>query len=349
MMVVNHLGMQPTWTRPFTWGGRLWFTAAEGFILISGIIFGQVYQQRLADWGWRQLVEHVLSRAGKLFGLVVAATILFSLGDYLLRALWGRASDQPASLLLLLINPVFGLASGPTHVNLLYLYALLLPFGLLALYLLAQGKWPWVLGGSFLLWLGWKLDPASFVIFRTKFQFAGWQIYFIAGLVAGYHRQHLQRIWRGLPWAGSLLPLGIILPICALLLLNYQVTYKFWEYPAILHPFSSAMDLRFEIHFSRYIFTLLTLAAIFFFVDMTWKLWQQGLGWLLLPLGQNSLLAYLLHACFVYLITRLPDYPFPNLARWIPGFIQIGVLLMVWEAVRRLRAPFRSWLQRALF
>lgn len=43
VMTINHLAFGASWLDYITGGGQLWFSAAEGFVLTSGIVFGLVY------------------------------------------------------------------------------------------------------------------------------------------------------------------------------------------------------------------------------------------------------------------------------------------------------------------
>ena len=220
VMSINHLRMFPAWTLVFTGGNRLWTTAAEGFILVSGIVFGYLYRYQSINLGWHNVIAKVAKRALKLYLLAVVGQFILVLGDVILRQWRGRPTDIPENFRDLIEGSFLQIRFSYPYLDILVLYALLLLWGVFAVYLLAQRRWKFVLFGSFILWYAWRREPGSFVIFHAYFNFAAWQFLFIIGLVGGYYREELQRWWQNIPLANWLLTLIIAVPALLLLFTN---------------------------------------------------------------------------------------------------------------------------------
>ena len=69
-------------------------------------------------------------------------------------------------------------------------------------------------------------------------------------------------------------------------------------------------------------------------VSWIWGVLEPPIGWLLLPLGKNALTAYLVQAFLFYIVTRMPDHPFPDHDPTIMGFLHVGAVLLVWSATK---------------
>src|SRR5581483_5556275 len=73
-VIVNHSKMSSL----LSWFSyeRFWVvTAAEVFVVLSGIVLGMVYGRRLARDGWRRVAEGLGRRAILLYGAFVGVTV----------------------------------------------------------------------------------------------------------------------------------------------------------------------------------------------------------------------------------------------------------------------------------
>jgi OpgC protein len=82
----------------------------------------------------------------------------------------------------------------------------------------------------------------------------------------------------------------------------------------------------------RVIAALWVFAAGYELLTVCWRPFSRVLGWLLLPLGQHALTAFVLHSIAVYSVQRLPGWPFPDHDATVVGFIHLGIVLAVWGA-----------------
>ena len=66
VMVADHMGGERSWVYVVTGGNRIFTSAAEGFVLISGIVMGTVYLNVIRREGMNAMLRKVLKRAGFL-------------------------------------------------------------------------------------------------------------------------------------------------------------------------------------------------------------------------------------------------------------------------------------------
>lgn len=333
VMTINHLGTFPAWTRPLTGGNKLWVSAAEGFIMISGLVLGVLYRQRVAQKGWRWSTRQIGWRAWHLYLLGAVGQLILATGDYLMRLLWERPSPLPTNYWHLLEGALLHTRYDFVYVDLLPLYAILLPLGLAAVYFLRYGKWKLVIAASFLLWYMTRTDPTALKLLRIGFNPLSWQFPFILNVTIGYYRQEIGEWWGKRPFP-RLTSALLISSSLAWLTISYQVTFHdLW--PGI--DWSLINRILFDklsVAPGRIILAFWIFAGIYELVNRCWKIWQRLLSWLMLPLGQEALIAYLVQGFMSYFISRLPGYPFPEHDPVIMGFIHLGAVLFVWEVTR---------------
>ncbi len=71
-MVADHLGGDPSWLYNVTGGNHFLFSAAEGFVFISGLVMGIVYAGIIAKKGVGEASWKALQRAVTLYLLTVS-------------------------------------------------------------------------------------------------------------------------------------------------------------------------------------------------------------------------------------------------------------------------------------
>src|SRR5437763_8634388 len=102
-MIIDHIGGS-SWLYGLTGGNRWLVSAAEGFVFLSGLTMGLVYREKLRCFGLRSAARAALRRAGTLYLLTVALTLIFTalarLTDLAVWADRALATGEPAELLL---------------------------------------------------------------------------------------------------------------------------------------------------------------------------------------------------------------------------------------------------------
>jgi hypothetical protein len=341
-MVVDHFGGD-SWLYAITGGNRFYVSAAEGFIFISGFIWGQAYRAKRDRSGLQSAMADALRRARTLYLATIALTLIFSaLYLYTDVALWtgrdfglGIDSWQEITVAALTLHYTYH------GTDILAMYTLLLVIAPLVLLLLTVGEWWLVLVPSWLLWLAYQVYPEEaavpwYIRHGENFPLAAWQVLFVTGQVLGFYRgaltAWLQRFRR---MRVVLLALGVAVTL-GLISLAWGADNGFFDIdPNVLDESFFKVPLRPAriVAFSSVAIVAYTSATYL------WVPLRRVLGWLMLPLGQAALYCYIVHFFLIVLVynlapalTSLPGEP-P--AEVITPLLQIAVVLLLWALVRR--------------
>lgn len=323
-MILVHLGWNSVWIR---WPFGL-ISAAEGFFLISGITLGRVGRRYTESGRAVELYRRLLFRAGWLWlantALVVilrklSGTCVSPPGE--LAWFWG---DTPPWLQILSFDQ-------PSVLHVLPRYVVFLAVAPLVLAALAAGKARWISVASIALWALHLRFPGELRLpllegDRSDFPVAAWQLLFVGGMVLGYRR----------PAGATESPRPN-----ATLALAAALAAGFAAFELFVAPALQATD-PYEIFraFGRAQLApgrLLNLAALavvlWYLTDRYFAPISRAAGWLLLPLGQNALAAFLLHIVIswpLHCITASAATP-----PWSVALLAWTSLLLVTSAVRQ--------------
>jgi hypothetical protein len=348
-MIVDHVG-GTSWLYALTGGNRGPVTAAEGFVFLSGLVLGIVSRQRVLRSGLRGAIRSTLARAWTLYWLTVVLTLIFvgltvatDLALWVDRALFREVESWPALVVAI------ALVRFTWHgTDILALYALLLLAAPLGIFLLAMGRWRYLLAGSWLLWLLYQVAPERAVIpwhieHAGTFPVAAWQALFMSALVLGYHRQdaaawvhHLVDGPRGsnLAFRAGLgaAAIGLVLLAGALTAGSALAIGPDLHPLAVADPFDKA-----SLGIGRLVFFAGTAAMIFGTVTLLWRPIERTVGWLLIPLGQASLYAYSVHLFLIVAAYNVPPYVGSEQPGWeLHNTVgQLLLVLVVWAMVKR--------------
>jgi len=188
-MAVNHV---PSELHPWTDHSLGFFSSAEGFFFLSGLLAGRVYTRRRERDGAAVARRAAWKRAGVIYGaqlLTLAVVFVWIVG---FSRVTGEAPGHAPALILdrpwLAAGAAAVLALQPPLFDILPIYAvfmLSLP-GLLALY---SQRWQGaVLAGSVAIWLldFWMARPIEADAFATHaFPWMAWQLPLVVGSVCG--------------------------------------------------------------------------------------------------------------------------------------------------------------------
>ncbi len=347
VMTIDHLGIFPAWTSLLTGANRLWISAAIGFVIISGLVMGTLYRSRVAEQGWHWSAAQIGRRALQLYLLGAIGRLILATGDYVLRLFWERPSPLPENYWRLVEGALLSTGYWFAYVDMLTLYAFLLPMGLGVIYFIRQGKWKWVTLVSFLLWYAGRTDPETLSFLRIGFNVFLWQFPFILSVIIGFYRQEIGSWWGKRPFP-KLTSTLLVSSAFTLLIINYLIVFHgLW--PGI--DWKQVNELifdKFSVDPGRILVAFWVFAGAYKLITQFWIVWQKLLGWLLLPLGQNALIAYLVQGFLSYFISRLPGFPFPDHDPIIMGFLHLGAVLFVWQVTRLIARflgnPRLTWL-----
>lgn len=362
-VVVNHVGLTSLFQllTQETIGA---VSGAEFFVLLSGAVLGMVYGPRIKD-SLGDVVDKTTGRSGKLYltalavvMVVFAVSLLPGIHSSVLtaftdqgtgadgRAAAGRTYDMYSEMDGLLQFPVPAwlipkillLQFGPWQFNIMGLYVVLLLASPLILWALSRGKtWVVLLSSGALYAAGSllrvRLLPSQF---EDSFPLMVWQVLFVLGLTAGYHRRALVAWFTGRKG---------VLALCVLLTVLFALFA--WSNPYL----SNAYDLRLALlpdavhqtlyadYFGRTYLgvgrlanVLLVIVTAYALLTAYWSLLEKALGWFLIPLGQATLYVFIVHVFLILALANIPALQLGNI--WLNTGAYVVVMALVWIMVK---------------
>ena len=190
VILIDHLNYHTFFYEIFSGRGSLFASAAEGFFLISGLLVGYLFVEKM-KYHPRQTTRRLLKRAAVLYAWSIGLTVAFTLLGYTLFQLGGvKALIWPGvfsdgSVLsflwkLITLQYVYGWADFLSH------YVVFMAIAPVVVWLTAHGKaWLAVIGSMTVWWFGHK----------QGFNYA-WQVLFMLGIVAGYYLPQVESWWQ---------------------------------------------------------------------------------------------------------------------------------------------------------
>lgn len=344
-MIIDHvLGVSPLWL--ITGGNRFFTSAAEGFILTSGLMAGLVYHRVVQQAGLVAAVQKIMLRMIALYLLTVAMTLLIVPVSEVFGLRWAQGLDlsDPVTYLLnvLTLHRTYYLA------DVMLLYTVFFMITPVALFMLERGWTAWLLGVSVAIWALHQIVPDAVTVMwpiagNYLFEFSAWQLLFFGGLALGYKRNSMgaptTRGARRLHWITGAGTLALLL-LCAAMYLPPS------KLPAPIRDLSGTIsEAEFWLQINVFgksdlqVGRLLASAVVFTFMFLCltrwWKYLRHARG-LLAPLGQNALYAFALHAAVAVgaqlLLTPLRvDYISPPA---INAAFQIAAVALIWLLAR---------------
>ncbi len=335
-MVVDHINGPRSIFYLITGGDLFFVSAAELFVFLSGLLMGMINGGLFHRGDVSLALSRVLNRAGMLYALTVGLTLVTAVVPLLLGFTW-LSGPQDGSLLEYIVG-ILTLHRTANLVDVMLLYTILVLAAEPVLLLLQHGYMRLVLTASWSLWFVWQLWPTAADIWPIPgdelFTVASWQVLFMTALVIGFHRRKLEAYFRAA--SGPL----------ALLIAGSAFAGAIALYFAHLAPLSALTgrdhDTLVEWFFAKDDVApgrIVTFASFFVFAyaltTLAWQPLQRALGWLLLPLGQNALSAYVLQIFVLKLMEKL-QHPLLGAAPKVltTTLFQFAGVLLVWSGIR---------------
>lgn len=333
VMIVDHVGGESSWLYALTGGNRFFVSAAEGFVLISGVTMGAVYAQVIAREGIAGMAAKVLRRVRTLYALTVVLTITFAGLSAMLGSPWTREATpgRPAEFFL----GVLTLRRSYSLTDVLLLYTMLVLAAAPVLAALAHRRAALALGLSWTLWLLWQLRQAEvelpWTIVDGGFPFMAWQAIFVTGIVVGYHRDAIAaRLSAGRRRALLVAAGGTTVVLVALFAGGLVVPPSLFS-AGTLGPLGDALFDKDDASVGR-VLALLAIGPFAYAVStVAWVPLRRFTGWLLLPFGQRALVAYGAHIFVVALAATPLAEPLRRDGEH--AWAQLAGVALVWAAL----------------
>lgn len=283
IIISDHLWRWPNLFELLSGRGELWSSAAEGFVIISGLLVGYIRGYKNRNQPLLTVSKKLIARGIMLYIWMIITTLLLVSASWLLDFEGSMAyvpipEDHWSELIL----SVLRLDYVHTLTHFLYLYAIFLVISPLAIWLLRRSKYWIVALTSMVIW--------AFGI-RDGIEWMQWQILFFIPAVGGFYFEPLIKYYRMLSkklryiLRLSLISITLLTVILAEIKVLSQVP---GTYQSILFGRDPITLATVFISFLWF----LGLLSLFQYLLPWLKKW---LGWLLLTFGERSLTAYILH------------------------------------------------------
>lgn len=306
MIVVDHMGSFPSLFEPFTGGGRLLISAAEGFFFLSGLLVGRLRGWDVRMGNYEKAKKWLLHRAGVLYIVSVTLTLTYTFIAWALnyspRVTLGVSKVGWLETIwrTVTLQYSFGLA------DMLPLYTVYLLASIAVFKLLGKNRWKTVLAISIGLWIIPLATAGYMRPIGSYFSALSWQLLFFAGLVLGYYNQEVWDWWLGFKRATRIKILAA-LATAALVGMAYS-----WALRLIDGLYSSSKDFikpafgNIELGPGRVLFFAICIIVAYHGVRHFESRINRTVGWFFVPLGQNSLFVYALHSALIFPFIGFP-------------------------------------------
>jgi pimeloyl-ACP methyl ester carboxylesterase len=347
-MICDHVA-GISWITPFTGANRFVASAAEGFVFLAGLLVGMVYGRKAVRDGLQAAAEALLHRATVLYGATVGLTLLFvALFQFTNLKLWldrayGLGLTDPVEVVIGTLTLHYTYHG----TDILWLYVILIAFSPILIALLLLNRWWAVLLASWLLWLAYQRFPSQATIpwVATNvnyFPVAAWQLLFVNGMVLGFYRRKVADLLGRVPLGAWLAVFSVLLGVLILIQRGHD-TGRLAGWPLIGRLAGELYVDIFDkptVAYGRLVAFTILAGFMYALVTQFWVPIRRALGWLLLPLGMNSLLAYGIHLVVIVLVYNIEPlarlYDRSRTGNTILQVVTVGLTLGAVLAWRRL-------------
>lgn len=354
-VIVNHSRMSSL----LSWFSyqRFWIvTAAEVFVVLSGIVIGMVYGRRLARDGWMAVARGLGRRAVMLYVVFVAVTLSvlamsFAGIDISSLTTWDEQGAiwflDPRLMNVAAWRDVALMKYGPWTFEIVGLYVMLVLAAIPVLIALRFAGWRPVVASSWALYLFYQFVPQRITSteFESVFPLLAWQLLFVHGLTIGYYRESIGAVASRWPKTGLIAATAGTLAFMALAFSNPHADGPSWLRWSAVSPerFTHLYDRYFslsDLGIGRLLNLAIALPLGYAVLKRCWTLVRPLQG-IFVTLGQQSLGAFVLHVYGLLLIANLlrVDDVWVNTAAQVALIVAIAALL---AALSWLRAGRRT-------
>lgn len=351
-----------SWFSLIAWERLGVVSSAEVFILLAGVVTGAVYGKKLRSEGLKTCTLKLGKRAWTLYkiALIVSGSIA------LLRYVPGLDTKELSSFTDPVAGTVFPLfpdlnlpwtkqlgdvvtlRATPHQFQIVGLYVvlfLLTPIVFWAIYnrmalLLVAVSWAAYLYNFFTP----ESQPGTAEIRLTWLQFEyafpsiAWQLLFVHGILLGYYRKGVvaffsKPVGKVLVWACILL---------AALLMFFSLNHPLdklpdWARLEFIPPDTfrqiySAWFAKYKLAPGRLLNIVVLMVAMYALLTFAWKPIYRALGWLFIPMGQETMYVFFVHIYLILLVANLAYVE--ESAVWVNTLLHATMLLLTWVMVK---------------
>lgn len=299
--------------------GELWASAAEGFVIISGLLVGYVRGYKNRNQPLATVSKKLIGRGVLLYLWMVITSVILVLVSWTLHFKGNIAYVPiPQNDWNLLITSTLRFDYVHTLTHFLYLYAIFLVLSPVAIWLLRR-KLAWILA----------LVSASVWVFgfTNGIEWMQWQILFFVPAIAGYYLESI------FTWYHSLsLQIRKVIRYSTIIVMFATIA---WSAMIILPhepgTFENTLFGRDPVTIPTIITAFVWFAGLLSLFQLFLPQLQRWCGWLLLTFGERSLTAYILHT-IPLIICQLYFVQTDNI--WTNSFLAVFCIVSTWALLK---------------
>jgi hypothetical protein len=330
VIIIDHLERWPGIFDWMTGQGRLWVSAAEGFILMSGVMIGLIRGRKDLHLPFKTVTKKIIKRSATLYVWAIITAVI----SLWVVKVWGAtlvpyppgtdsfSPNYPDIVEIMTMTATFGWSV------FLQFYAVFLLFSPIAIWLLRKNRWKMLLMLSVAIWL---------IGLNFKSIFLSWQLLFFIGVVFGFYYDAIVAWWRGFRYQKAavvtIFSVTALTVVMSVLVIFGWSLVKSGHAPVSYEQFLSFRD-RIDPYFLRQkllpwhlAMALTWFAALFLLFRRFEKPIAKYMGWLLIPFGQNSLYVYITQGFVVIAVSGLVSQ---TASMFVNALIIMGTVLIVW-------------------
>lgn len=295
VIIINHLWRWPNAFAAISGANQLWFSGAEGFVMLSGLLIGYVRGHKNRALPFEAVTKKLFVRAGLLYVWFVVATIALT------AIAWNSTFIAPTAWISidhnnypLLIHDTVMLLFAHNWVHFLWLYTV---------FLIAAPVFILLLRNSLTLLAAGLIGVCYYGGSVYKIEWMEWAPVFFMPLIVGYHLPKIAHWWHEYRHTTII---KYSLMIATVLILATSALSIFYLYP---HPFFDSInhylskDGGFTI--GRLAIASICFTGLYFLFDQGYRWLDQYFGWLLKPFGKWSLAVYTFHGVIISVFAML--------------------------------------------
>lgn len=295
VIIIDHLWRWPNILQFISGRGELWSSAAEGFVIISGLLIGYIRGYKNRDLPLWDVTKKLWKRGVTLYlWMIITTTLLVSASWFFsfrgnIAAVPIAAGDWGA-----LIWSMLRLDYAHTLTHFLYLYAIFLALSPLVIWLFRHGKAWIVFVVSWVLW---------YVGYRIDLEWLIWQVLFFVPAIVGWYLKPLLAAHLRLPqkWQLTISFSTIAITLASMIASALVIL------PHDPGSYENTLFGKDPVTLATVLISFLWFYGLVQLFHLALPFLQRWLEWLLLPFGQRSLTAYILHALPLMAIQFLFD------------------------------------------
>lgn len=188
VIIIDHLSRFPSAWQLITGQGLLWATAAEGFLMISGLMIGYVRGLKDKSRPFSNVASKLLKRSLLLYVWMVIGSLLYVALTWNLATLTNMPwYNAPTGDWAVVVNQVITMQVPHVWVHFLYLYAIFLALSVPAVWLLRYNQ-PWIIACFSIVGYIYGLEAGI--------EWLRLQIIFFIPVIAGFYIPAITTRWR---------------------------------------------------------------------------------------------------------------------------------------------------------